>query len=232
MPIGGSATCSSTMWWAIVTTPPTGTMVKIRKRRHERQVGRELEDEPVGPLGEQVLLEEQLGPVRERLQQPERPGPVRADPVLHVGDDLALEPDHEHDRHQQHAEGDEHLDEDDDEAAEVDAVGRRADRRIRSASPAGRRTTSAGDVDQRRWRSARRTGVSADGAGPSPRAGDVVRRTSTLTTSSAEAVRRGTSVHRRATPSCSRSLRSDAAAPGRREGGEGRSRLRRASPWS
>ena len=40
------------------------------------QVRRQLEDEAVGPLGEEVLLEEQLDAVGQRLQQPEGPGPV------------------------------------------------------------------------------------------------------------------------------------------------------------
>ena len=29
--MGGSATCSSKVWPPMVTTPPTGTMAKIRK---------------------------------------------------------------------------------------------------------------------------------------------------------------------------------------------------------
>ena len=31
MPMGGSATCSSKVWPAMVTSPPTGTMAKARK---------------------------------------------------------------------------------------------------------------------------------------------------------------------------------------------------------
>jgi len=49
MPIGGSATCSSTTWWAMVTTPPTGTIVKIKKGRQQRQVRRQLEHEADPP---------------------------------------------------------------------------------------------------------------------------------------------------------------------------------------
>ena len=147
MPIGGSATCSSTAWWAIVTTPPTGTIVKIKKRRDEREVRRELEDEAVGPLGHQVLFEEELRPVGERLQQPEGSGAVRADAVLHVGDDLALEPDHQHHRDEQDAEGDEHLHDDDEEHGEADAVGEeRIAHQTVSSADVGR---ERGGVDER-----------------------------------------------------------------------------------
>ena len=31
MPMGGSASCSSKVWWAMVTSPPMGTMAKARK---------------------------------------------------------------------------------------------------------------------------------------------------------------------------------------------------------
>ena len=67
-----------------------------QERRDEREVRRELEHEPVGALGDQVLLEEQLDAVGQRLEDAERAGLVRADPVLHAGDHLALEPDHQH----------------------------------------------------------------------------------------------------------------------------------------
>ena len=48
--------------------------------RDDREVRRQLEDEGVGPVGQQVLLEDELGPVGQRLQQAPRPGPVRARP--------------------------------------------------------------------------------------------------------------------------------------------------------
>ena len=77
--------------------------------RDHREVRRQLEDERVGPVGEQVLLEEELGAVGQGLEQAPGPGPVRPDPALHVRDHLALEPDHERRRHQQRHEGDQHL---------------------------------------------------------------------------------------------------------------------------
>jgi len=40
MPIDGSATCSSTAWWAIVTTPPTGTIVKMRRAGNRASTAR------------------------------------------------------------------------------------------------------------------------------------------------------------------------------------------------
>ena len=99
----------------MVTSPPMGTMAKAQEGRDDGEVRRQLEDEPVGLVGHQVLLEEQLDPVGQGLGDAERPGPVGADPALHVRDDLALEPDHEHDRHHQGAEDDQHLDEDDED---------------------------------------------------------------------------------------------------------------------
>src|SRR5208282_728254 len=60
--------------------------------------------------------------VGERLEDPVGAGAVRSYPVLHVGDDLAQEPDGQHHRDEEHAEGDEDLDGDDDHRAEVDSV--------------------------------------------------------------------------------------------------------------
>ena len=128
MPIGGSAS------WQERVVPENGHRAVAAagehaadrddrerdERRHERQVGRQAEDALVGPLGQQVLLEEQLDAVGQRLQDAPRPGPVRADAVLHVGDDLALEPDHQHRGDQQEHEHDDRLDEHDDHDAEVE----------------------------------------------------------------------------------------------------------------
>jgi hypothetical protein len=70
----------------------------------------------------QVLFEEQLDAVSHGLGDAERTGPVRTDAALHVRDDLALKPDHEHDRHHQGGENDQHLDEDDQDDNPVDPV--------------------------------------------------------------------------------------------------------------
>ncbi len=87
------------------------------------QVGRQLEDGPVGLVGDQVLLEEELDPVGQGLGDPEGAGPVGPDPALHVRDDLALEPDHQHDRHHQGAEDHQHLDQHDEEDRPAHTVG-------------------------------------------------------------------------------------------------------------
>ena len=93
---------------------------------------------PVGPIGHQVLLEEELDAVGERLEDAAGPGPVRADAVLHVGDELALEPDHEDDGHQQQDEGDDDLQQDDQHLGEADVA---REKRVESGSrlPPGRR---------------------------------------------------------------------------------------------
>ena len=89
---------------------------------HQRQERREDEDPLVGAVGQQVLLEEELDAVGQRLEDAERPGPVGADPVRHVGVHLALEPDHEHHRHEQQREGDHDLEEDDQHLFEADVA--------------------------------------------------------------------------------------------------------------
>ena len=91
----------------------------------ESQVRRQLEHETVCLIGQQVLLEEQLDAVGQRLEDAVGAGAVRSDPVLHVGDDLALEPDGQHHRDEEHPERDEDLDSDDDHRAEVNPVGKK-----------------------------------------------------------------------------------------------------------
>ena len=73
------------------------------ERGDHREQRREAEHEQVGALGQQVLLEEELDAVGQRLQHAPRPGDVRPDAVLHVRDELALEPDHQHHADEQHA---------------------------------------------------------------------------------------------------------------------------------
>ncbi len=165
MPTGGSATCSSKVCPKTVTSPPTGTMAKRQEGGQDRQVGRQLEDGPIGALGKEVLLEEELDPVRQGLQQPPRTGPVGPDARLHVRDHLALEPDHQHDRHQQGPEGHEHLDDDDEELHPVDAV--RVEGVAETEEPARHSVSSRTSmtawrgVDQRRRAGTRCTGVVA-----------------------------------------------------------------------
>jgi hypothetical protein len=68
--------------------------------------------------GNQVFFEEELDAVGERLQDAPRAGFVRADAVLHLGDDLALEPDHEHHGDEQQRERDDDLEQHDEHVAE------------------------------------------------------------------------------------------------------------------
>ena len=65
-----------------------------------RQDRRDVEEDPVRPRRNHVLLEDQLEHVRDRLEQPVRADTVGPDPVLHAGDGLAFEPDQENDEHQ------------------------------------------------------------------------------------------------------------------------------------
>ena len=94
-----------------------------QKGRHQSQVGSQLEHEAVRLIRQQGFFEKELDPVRESLHDPEGTRPVRPDAVLHVRDDLALEPDRQHDADEKHREDDDHLDDDDDERPYIDAVG-------------------------------------------------------------------------------------------------------------
>jgi hypothetical protein len=90
--------------------------------RQHRHVGSQAEDRPVGGIGNRLLLEEQLDAVGQRLEDAERPGPVGADAVLHVGDDLALQPDRDQDGHQQQGEDEHRLADDDQHDREIDPI--------------------------------------------------------------------------------------------------------------
>ena len=90
------------------------------ERGDHREQRREAEHEQVGAFGQQVLLEEELDAVGQRLQHAPRPGDVRPDAVLHVGDELALEPDHQHHADEQHREREDDLERDDEHDREVD----------------------------------------------------------------------------------------------------------------
>ena len=145
MPTGGSASCrlggvvgdgDGARRWARWRRPgrrgPRDRYGASRKTRLSARSGRKL------------LLEEQLDAVGQRLQDAERPGPVGADAVLHVGDDLALEPDHEQHRHQQH-------DEDDDALRMTMRTTARSTPLAKSGSPI-RLALQPHVGDRRRWR--------------------------------------------------------------------------------
>jgi hypothetical protein len=75
-----------------------------------------IEQQRVGRLRPQLLLEDQLDDVGERLEDAFEADAVRAVAVLDVGADLALEPHHE--RRRQH----EHVEDDEDEAEVRDEI--------------------------------------------------------------------------------------------------------------
>jgi hypothetical protein len=89
--------------------------------RHHR---REREGPSIGGRGTEVLLEEELDAVGQGLEEAEWAPPIRPDTRLHVGDNPALEPDHQQRRHEQDREDDHDLDRGDDDlgADEVDDV--------------------------------------------------------------------------------------------------------------
>ena len=82
------------------------------ERRDRRDDRREEEDDLVGRLGDDVLLERELHAVGQRLQQAEGAVHVGADAVLHAGHDAALEPDVEQRQQDQDQEDEDGLEQD------------------------------------------------------------------------------------------------------------------------
>ena len=123
MPIGGSANCSSNVCPNRVTSPPMGTMAKARKAGMIVRYGASLKTNRSALSGIRSSLKKSLMPSARVWAIPNGPGPVRPDPALHVRDHLALEPDHQHDRHHQGAEDHQHLDEDDEQHDPAHALG-------------------------------------------------------------------------------------------------------------
>ena len=138
MPTGGSPSCTSVLWPRISTDAALAVAEVAAERDdgpheeggHEGEVGRQLEHEAVGPLGIRSSLKNSLVPSARVWSRSPGPGLVRPDPVLHAGDDLALEPHHEHGADEADHEDDEHLHDDEDDVAEGDA----ADQQIGSAA--------------------------------------------------------------------------------------------------
>ena len=102
------------------------------RERGERGDGgddrRDREEERVGRLRPQLLLEHQLDDVGERLQRPFEADAVRAAAILDVGAHLPLHPDHEGGRQHQHVE-------DDEDQPEVRDDRRRRDQRRHQCAP-------------------------------------------------------------------------------------------------
>ena len=86
---------------------PNGTTENAANAARRRDDRRDREEERVGGLRPQLLLEQQLDDVGERLQRALGADAVRADAVLDVGADLALQPHHERGRQHEQVEDDE-----------------------------------------------------------------------------------------------------------------------------
>src|SRR3954467_3801150 len=141
-PMGASVSCSGVRWPNRLTVGPRGMTEKARKaggaamtgaRKHTGLAARRGGDDRRGEVDRlvrerrhDVFLERQLQPVGEALQVAARADPVGADPLLHAGDDLALEDDREQ-RHQD----EDHEDPDDlDEHDPPDVVSEVLERRL------------------------------------------------------------------------------------------------------
>ena len=90
------------------------------ERRAEADVGRDLEQQLVGPVGHQVFFGDQLEAVGQRLQPAELAADARrAEPILNAAGDFALQPDED-----QRADGDQI-----DDQADLDQRGERCSQR-------------------------------------------------------------------------------------------------------
>ena len=96
-------------WPAIDTMPPMGTIENARKAGTSERYGARRNTGRSAVFGDRLLLEEELDAVGQRLQHAVGAGLHRAQPVLHVGDDLAHEPHVEHHRDEQEREHDDDL---------------------------------------------------------------------------------------------------------------------------
>ena len=91
-------------------------------------------------------MKKNFTPSAKRLEDAPRPGQVRADPVLHVADELALEPDHQHHGDQQEGEGHDDLEQDDDDVADGDVAGEQRVHQTRLHPDVGHGVTVADQV--------------------------------------------------------------------------------------
>ena len=157
MPIGGSANCSKRVVAedrddtvvAVVEVAPERNDRKQQEGRDERQERGQDEDPFLGLLRHEVFLEEELDAVGQCLQDPPRAGQVRPDPVLEVADHLALEPDHQHGRHEQQHEDQDDLEDHDEHGRQVDIEQKRIDGEHHAVLPLDAHIGEAGGgVDQ------------------------------------------------------------------------------------
>ncbi len=129
--MGGSASCIRVSLPKMLMTPPLpseksppiGMTAKTRKAGTAVRYGARMKIRRSAWSGSESSFMKNFRPSATRLEQAEGAGPVGADAVLEVADGLALEPDHEQHRHQQQGEGDDRLEQDDEDDAEVDVAG-------------------------------------------------------------------------------------------------------------
>ena len=69
---------------------------KDQKGWHQGQIRSQLENKAVRVLRNQIFLEEEFDPVRQCLKHAPRSSTIRSDSVLHIRDNFALKPDHQH----------------------------------------------------------------------------------------------------------------------------------------
>ena len=79
MPIGGSASCSSKVWPAMVTSPPMGTMAKVRKAGMMVRYGASLKTNRSAWSGSRSSLKNSLIPSARVWAMPN--GPARLGPI-------------------------------------------------------------------------------------------------------------------------------------------------------
>ena len=131
----------------MLTVGPERDHREGEERRDRGDDRRQEVDRLVGQRRHDVFLERQLQAVGEALQVAAPADPVGADPLLHPGDDLALEHDREQRHEDQHDEDADDLDEHDPPDVVPEVLERRLVRRgqqVHAAPPALRRTTPPG----------------------------------------------------------------------------------------
>ena len=152
-PTGASVSCSGVRSPKMRHGRPERDDREREERRDRGQDRGQEVDRLVGERRHDVFLERQLQPVGEALQVAARADPVGADPLLHAGDDLALEDDREQRQH----------DQDDEDADDLDE--QRSTRRRCRSPPA-----SAVSCASRSRRTSADLGTTAPGPAPEGRA--------------------------------------------------------------
>ena len=109
-------------------SPPSGMTHHTRNAGTNARYGASLNTKRSLCSGIRSSLKNSLMPSASVCSRPNGPALFGADAVLHAGDDLALEPHHQHRADEADDEDDDDLDEDDEDVAEVEIADRGADR--------------------------------------------------------------------------------------------------------